>query len=518
MNDKYVLCFRGINSKGKEEILKIYEASLSNIDKYTCYKGCYSSNDLYRLLPPEIKNYILTFKHNYDFEGNFFIRKSSKDISRGRTDLSILFKSDADIVYVKETDIYTSLLGMKKNNDDKEEIKTIKNKFFKELYEILLERESSLTEKIDAKRKDNKYPFNQLAGVGVVFKLIQAIGIKYNLEEKEYLKYLDLVCVGTISDIVPLVDENRVIAKLGLKLVEVTKNVGLKILLNAIGYKKIDSSAISFGVAPRINACGRMGHEKEALKLFLTENIVEATDISKKLNEYNKQRQDTEKKIFEEVLQKIENGEKNKPCIILADEKWHHGVIGIVASKVTEMYYKPSILICFEGDEGKGSGRSVAGFDLHDAVSKCDKYVDKFGGHSMAIGISVSKENFDKFKNDFEEYAETTNVKDLIPIIKVDDEIGMKDMQVAVAQELDKLEPFGEANKMPLFMYRNLKINSIRALSEGKHLKLTLKDDNLVIDAIGFNMGYLTEEFLLGDKIDVVGSLEINRFNGKCTN
>ena len=178
------------------------------------------------------------------------------------------------------------------------------------------------------------------------------------------------------------------------------------------------------------------------------------------------------------------------------------------------MYYKPSILICFEGDEGKGSGRSVAGFDLHDAVSKCDKYVDKFGGHSMAIGISVSKENFDKFKNDFEEYAETTNVKDLIPIIKVDDEIGMKDMQVAVAQELDKLEPFGEANKMPLFMYRNLKINSIRALSEGKHLKLTLKDDNLVIDAIGFNMGYLTEEFLLGDKIDVVGSLEINRFNG----
>ena len=128
MNDKYVLCFRGENKEGKEEILKIYEASLSNIDKYTCYKGCYSSNDLYRLLPPEIKNYILTFKHNYDFEGNFFIRKSCKDISRGRTDLSILFKSDADVVYTKETDIYTSLLGMKKNNDDKEEIKMIKNK------------------------------------------------------------------------------------------------------------------------------------------------------------------------------------------------------------------------------------------------------------------------------------------------------------------------------------------------------------------------------------------------------
>lgn len=368
---------------------------------------------------------------------------------------------------------------------------------------------------VDAKRKDNKYPFNQLAGVGVVFKLIQAIGMRYNLEEKEYLKYLDLVCVGTISDIVPLVDENRVIAKLGLKLVAVTKNVGLKTLLSLIGYKKIDSSAISFGVAPRINACGRMGHEKDALQLFLTENIVEATNISKKLNEYNKQRQDTEKKIFEEVLVKIEKSEKDKPCIVLADEKWHHGVIGIVSSKVTEMYYKPSILICFEGDEGKGSGRSIPGFDLHEALTKCDKYVDRFGGHAMAIGISVNKNNFQKFKNDFEEYSNNTNIKELTPIIKIDETITLKDMQVNVVNELNMLEPFGEANKMPIFMYKNLRINSIRALSEGKHLKLTLKDDNLIIEAIGFNMGYLVDEYLLGDKVDVVGSLEINSFNGR---
>ena len=176
---------------------------------------------------------------------------------------------------------------------------------------------------VDAKRKDNKYPNNQLAGVGVVFKLIQAISQVNNLEEKEYLKYLDIVCVGTISDIVPLVNENRVIAKLGLKLVEVTKNVGLRALLTSIGYKRIDSSAISFGVAPRINACGRMGHEQEALKLFLTDNIVEATEITKKLNEYNKERQDIEKRIFNEVLAKIEKSEKDKPCIVLADENWH---------------------------------------------------------------------------------------------------------------------------------------------------------------------------------------------------
>ena len=368
---------------------------------------------------------------------------------------------------------------------------------------------------VDAKRKDSKYPFNQLAGVGVVFKLIQAISMKYNLDNKEYLKYLDIVCVGTISDIVPLVNENRVIAKLGLKLVEVTRNIGLKTLLNQIGYREVDSSAISFGVAPRINACGRMGHEKEALKLFLTENAVEAQSISKKLNEYNRERQETEKKIFEEVLKKIEKSEKNKPCIVLANEKWHHGVIGIVSSKVTEMYYKPSILICYEGEEGKGSGRSVPGFDLYDALTNCNEYVDKFGGHAMAIGITVNKNNFSKFKQSFEDYVQNADIKELTPVIQIDEEITIKDMQVSIAKELSLLEPFGEANKMPIFMYKNLKIDSIRALSEGKHLKLTLKDDNLIIDAIGFNMGQRIEDFLLGDKVDIVGNLEINVFNNK---
>lgn len=201
---------------------------------------------------------------------------------------------------------------------------------------------------VDAKRKDNEYPFNQLAGVGVVFKLIQAISQKLNLEEKEFLKYLDLVCLGTISDIVPLVDENRVITKLGLKLVEVTKNIGLKTLLNITGYKTIDSSAIAFGIAPRINACGRMGHAKEALNLFLTGNEEEAQTIAKRLNEYNSKRQEIEQRIFKEAVEQIEKENENKEVIVLGKEDWHHGVIGIVASKITEMYFKPSILICFE--------------------------------------------------------------------------------------------------------------------------------------------------------------------------
>ena len=367
---------------------------------------------------------------------------------------------------------------------------------------------------IDAKRKDNKYPFNQLAGVGVVFKVIQALSIKLGLDEKEYLKYLDIVCVGTISDIVPLVDENRVIAKLGLKLVEVTRNIGLRILIQSIGFKEINSTAISFGVAPRINACGRMGHQQEALDLFLCDDINKAKEIATRLNAFNQERQAKEKAICEQVVEQIEAGEKDKTCIILGHEDWHHGIIGIVSSKVTEMYFKPSILICFEGDEGKGSGRSIPGFDLHEALMKCSDTIEKFGGHSMAIGITVKKDKFEEFKQEFEEYAKSCNISEIVPVVQIDEEVNLKDICMEDVRSLKLLEPFGEANKMPIFLFKNLKINSIRALSEGKHLKLNLKSDSYMIDAIGFNMGELANQYLLDDKVDVVGSLDINSFNG----
>ncbi len=368
---------------------------------------------------------------------------------------------------------------------------------------------------IDAKRKDNNYPFNQLAGVGVVFKLIQAISIKLNLDPKEYLKYLDIVCVGTISDIVPLVDENRVIAKLGLKLIPMTKNVGLKALINSIGYKKIDSTAVSFGIAPRINACGRMGKEIEALKLFLTKNIQEAREITEKLNEYNVQRQTEEKRIFREALEQIEENEKEKSCIILGKEGWHHGVIGIVSSKVTDIYFKPSILICFEGELGKGSGRSIPGFDLHEALMNCSGEIEKFGGHSMAIGMTIKKENFENFKKEFENYAQNSNISDIIPIIKINRQIDLKNINLQIVKDLELLEPYGEANKTPLFLFKDLKIQSIRTLSEGKHLKLRLSQDNFIINCIGFNMGNNTQNYLIGDRVDLVGSLEINNFKRK---
>ena len=369
---------------------------------------------------------------------------------------------------------------------------------------------------IDNKRKDSKYPFRELAGVGVVFKLIQAIGMKLNLPEESYLKYLDIVCIGTISDIVPLVNENRVIAKLGLMLIKQTKNIGLKSILQSSGYHKIDSNTISFGVAPRINACGRMGKADQALKLFLSKNINEVTELTKGLNEYNRIRQETEKQIFESAIKQIEEEHLyQNNSIIVGGENWHHGVIGIVSSKITEMYFKPSILLSFEEDGiGKGSGRSIPGFDLHDALMKCNDTIEKFGGHSMAVGITIRKEKFKDFTKEFEEIAKQAKVSEIVPIIKIDAKIDLNEINKEMVESLKELEPFGEGNKMPIFAFKNLKIDSIRALSEGKHLKLTLKDNNTIINAIGFNLGNLAEEYRIGDKIDVAGVLEINSFNG----
>ena len=215
---------------------------------------------------------------------------------------------------------------------------------------------------IDCKRKDNKYPFRELAGVGVVFKLTQAIGMKLGIPEKEYLKYLDIVALGTISDIVPLIDENRVITKLGLMLMANTKNYGLKALIDAAGYGKIDSISISFGVAPKINACGRMGSANDALQLLLSKNMEEATEKLSDIIQFNNHRQTLEKNIYNEAIEQIqEKNLENVSSIVLGGYNWHSGVIGIVASKITELYFKPCILICFdkESEIGKGSGRSI---------------------------------------------------------------------------------------------------------------------------------------------------------------
>lgn len=323
------------------------------------------------------------------------------------------------------------------------------------------------------------------------------------------------MCVGTISDIVPLVDENRVITKLGLLLVAQTKNMGLRSLLMSSGYKNLDSTTISFGVAPRINACGRMGHADEALKLFLSKDIYEVNELTKKLNDYNKMRQEKEKSIYEDAVNQIEKNKLYENCaIVVGGDNWHHGVIGIVSSKITDLYFKPSILLCYENNLAKGSGRSIPGFDLHDALMKCQDTIEKFGGHSMAIGITIKKDNFDKFSNELEQIAKDSKIDEIIPIINVDAKINLNEVNRETVESLKQLEPFGEGNKTPIFALKNLKVDSIRSLSEGKHIKMTLKDGNSVVNAIGFNLGYLADEYRIGDKIDVVGTLEINSFNG----
>ena len=369
---------------------------------------------------------------------------------------------------------------------------------------------------IDPKREDSTYPFSSLAGVGVTFKLIHAISIKLSLDRKRYLKYLDIVCLGTVADIVPLVDENRIIVSFGLMLVRETRNIGLRALIEITGYTAIDSTAISFGIAPRINACGRMGEAEIALKLLLTASPEEAKEIANKLNLLNKERQEVEKSIINEAIEMIERDKLyNKDIIIVGSKNWHHGVIGIVASKITELYYKPSVLISFEDGIGKGSGRSIEGFDLHEALTKCGDYLEKFGGHEMAIGLTLKEENFNAFKTKLEEITSETIDKEAVPSIKVDAIIEPKSINMDIFASMKLLEPYGESNSSPLFVSKNLKVESVRLLSNDKHIKLTLRDGNILLSAIGFNLG--DKVVRLGDKIDLVYALEINKYNNNET-
>lgn len=365
---------------------------------------------------------------------------------------------------------------------------------------------------IDPKREDSTYPFSSLAGVGVTFKLIHAISLKLNLDRKKYLKYLDIVCLGTVADIVPLVSENRIIVNYGLILIRETRNIGLKALISATGYSYIDSTAISFGLAPRINACGRMGEAEIALKLLLTQSPEEAIQIANELNALNKERQEVEKKIFNEAVEIIENGKLYENDIIVVGSKnWHHGVIGIVASKITELYYKPSVLISFDDGVGKGSGRSIEGFDLHEALTMCAEYLDKFGGHEMAIGLSLEEVNFENFKNKIQNIATEKMDKEATPSVKIDAVILPKDITKRVYDEMKLLEPYGESNSSPIFACKNLRVESVRLLSNDKHLRLTLKDGNIILNAIGFNLG--DKKVRLGDKVDLAFAIEINNFN-----
>lgn len=371
---------------------------------------------------------------------------------------------------------------------------------------------------VNPKRKDDTSKFKMHAGVGVAFKCIMAIAKEYNLPKESYLRYIDIVAIGTISDIVPLVDENRIISKYGLEKIKTTENVGLKALINILSFKEIDSTMVSFGIAPRINACGRMGKAGVAVELLLEKDEEKAEQIAKTLDTLNIKRQQVEKEIYDDAIAKIEEerlDEKNS--IVLYSENWHNGVIGIVASRLVNLYYKPVILLTKEQGVIRGSGRCQVGVSLYDTLTKCKDLLIQFGGHELAAGLSIEEDKIPLFKEKFNQVVSEEMPEDMEQIIDIDTEISIKDLNAKLLKDIYILRPYGQSNKLPIFLYRDLKVTAIRTLKEDKHLKFTLKDNKFLLEALAFSQGERRDEVKIGDKIDVVCNVELNTFNSQRT-
>ncbi len=370
---------------------------------------------------------------------------------------------------------------------------------------------------IDPKRKDCGYPFKSLAGVGVVFKLIQALDGNKSLPDLME-KYADLMCLGTVADISPLVDENRIIVTEGLKRFKNTKNVGLKALIDvSTNGKAITASTIGYIIAPRINASGRLGCASRSVELFLTDDEKKAAELAQSLCEENSLRQQTEKKMFKEALEYIENHPeiKDDKIIVIPHEDWHHGIVGIVSSKITEKFYKPSILFAIDGDEAKGSGRSVSGFNLFETLENCSDLLEKFGGHELAAGLTIKAENIAEFRNRINELAkDQINEAMLVPTVMLDAAIKVPYITIDTVNDINRLQPFGVDNPNPAFAVRNIKIHKISVMSDGKHLRMTLFKDGRYLDSVGFGMGEYYHHLEEGDFIDVAFALDINDYKG----
>ncbi len=370
---------------------------------------------------------------------------------------------------------------------------------------------------IDPKRKDCKYPFKSLAGVGVVFKLIQALDKNSSLFELME-DYADLMCLGTVADISPLVDENRVIVTEGLKRFKRTKNVGLKALIDvSTNGKAITTSTIGYIIAPRINASGRLGCASRSVELFLTDDEENAMKLANSLCEENSLRQQTEQKMFKEALEYIEEHPevKEDKIIVIPHENWHHGIVGIVSSKITEKFYKPSILFAIDGDEAKGSGRSVSGFNLFGALESCSDLLEKFGGHELAAGLTIKSSNIEEFRKKINEYSkDKISESMLVPTVMLDAAIKVPYITIDTVHDINRLQPFGVDNPTPAFAVRNIKIHKISVMSEGKHLRMTLLKEGKYLDAVGFGMGEYYHHLEEGDFIDVAFALDINDYKG----
>ncbi len=390
---------------------------------------------------------------------------------------------------------------------------------------------------INPKRIDCEYPFKDLAGVGVVFKLISALHIKLHPEmsfvdavRQVCEMCIDLVALGTIADVMPLKDENRLIVSAGLRAMEKRPRMPLECLLRAAGgdnknasKRKITSGFVGFTLSPRINAAGRIKDASIAVELFLSEDEEKATALAEELCDINVERQKEENAIVEEAFEKIqrEHDFAHDPVIVLDHETWHHGIIGIVASRITERYGRPCILVSFDeignatgdGSLGKGSGRSVKGMNLVNALSHCDDLLVKYGGHELAAGLTIERCNLEAFKQRINDYARGCFDGEEPEIgLEADYEMLSEEVSMEQALELYKLEPFGVSNNVPVFVMYDMTLSNISSVGQGKHSKLILAKDNLVVCGMCFRKSPDDLNLIPGEAVDVMFNLDINEY------
>jgi len=365
---------------------------------------------------------------------------------------------------------------------------------------------------INPKQAGCPYPFKQLAGVGVAFKLVCA------LERDEavvFEKFGALLTLGTVADVVPLIGENRAIVKRGLELMQRSQSCGLKSLLEAAGVRgaRLNTGLLSFTAAPRINAAGRMGSAGDALKLLTAGDEATAAALAIKLDESNRQRQEIESRILIEAIERINLDGVHDPVLMVRGEGWHNGVIGIVASRLAELYAKPAVVVSFEGDTGRASCRSFRGFDIHDALMKNVSLLERFGGHELAAGFTVKAENYAALYEALQQYARGLPSMP-VPSLSLEFELEAGEITLTGARECKKLEPCGEGNPQPLFYIRAARVISLVPLKEGRHLRLELKCGVSVFKAMLFNADKADFDIVAGDIVDLAAALDLNPYKG----
>ena len=367
--------------------------------------------------------------------------------------------------------------------------------------------------------RPSAYPFPELCGTGVVYKLGQAL---FGVDSEIPRRHLDLVALATIADVVPLVDENRSFAIAGLRALARTRKPGLRALMQSAGVDPaaVDAGAVGFRLAPRLNAAGRLGHPREALQLLLTENEAEARRLADSLEELNRERQAVEARILREAVAQVEAWppeRRARHAYAVAGADWHEGVIGIVASRLVERYHRPVVLIAGTDGDWKGSGRSISSFDLHAALGACAGLLGRWGGHRAAAGLSIAEENVDDFAAAFAEHAATAlGEEDLQPVTPIDAVVARgADLSLELCAELGKLAPFGLGNPAPTLLAPGCALAEIATVGDGKHLRFRVRrEDRDGGSAIAFGQGSRIEALRPDALYDIAFRLEENRWNG----